>query len=194
MLKHICAVAMSPYTSSLVGVCFMVMSWIDAHHMLLGHLRLIIALAVSRLIFNNQHKPKTVIQPKRTTSKQSTQTQPITSTTTITMSDSNRQGGSIYDMAEDGTKVPEDATKPNLIPSKARPDQTNAEDTAGGLGASKLHMAADNATATTGFGETVSASGGELPDDIGQKYSRSGGKRGQESASHGGRNHPTHGS
>ena len=132
------------------------------------------------------------------------------------MSDPNPQGGSIYDMAKDGTKgmfsshptalfsrlsqltspaVPEDAAKPNVIPSKARPDQINAEDTAGGLGASKLHMAADNATATTGYGETVSANGGQIPDDIGQKYSRSGGKeRGQESASHGGRNHPTHGS
>ncbi|KAJ9129843.1 hypothetical protein NKR19_g10161 [Coniochaeta hoffmannii] len=110
------------------------------------------------------------------------------------MSDPNSNGGDLFDMAKDGTKVPEDAAKPNIIPSKARPDQ-QGEDTAGGLGATKLHMAADNATATTGFGETVSAVGGELPENIGQKYSRSGGKeRGQESAPHGGRNQPSHGS
>lgn len=58
-------------------------------------------------------------------------------------------------------------------------------------------MAADNATATTGFGEVVTAAGGELPENIGQKYSRAGGKErgdGAASAPHGGRNQPTHGS
>jgi len=98
-------------------------------------------------------------------------------------------------MAKDGTKVPEDAAKPNVIPSKARPDQ-QGEETAGGLGSSKLHQAADNALATTGSGEVVTAAGGELPDNVGQKYSRAGGKeRGQsgDSAPHGGRNQPSHG-
>jgi hypothetical protein len=57
-------------------------------------------------------------------------------------------------------------------------------------------MAADNALATTGFGEVVSAAGGELPENIGQKYSRSGGKErgdGSDRAPHGGRNQPSHG-
>lgn len=111
------------------------------------------------------------------------------------MSDPNRQGGDLFDMAKEGTRVPEDAAKPNIIPSKARPDQ-QGEETAGGLGSSKLHQAADNATATTGFGEVVAAAGGELPEDIGQKYSRAGGKERPDtgSAPHGGRNHPSHGS
>jgi hypothetical protein len=55
-------------------------------------------------------------------------------------------------------------------------------------------MAADNALATTGFGEVASANGGDIPDDIGQKYSRDGGKdRGSAPNSHGGRNTNTHG-
>ena len=90
--------------------------------------------------------------------------------------------------------VPEDAAKPNIIPSVARPDQ-QGEATAGGLGSSTLHQAADNALGGTGLGEIVTAAGGELPDDVGQKYSRSGGKeRGQQqSTPHGGRNQPSHG-
>lgn len=96
-------------------------------------------------------------------------------------------------MAKEGTKVPDDAGKPNLIPSVARPDQ-RGEDTAGGLGSSTLHQV-DNATARTGYVETVSAAGGELPDDIGHNYSRSGGKEreGKHGAPHGGRNQPSHG-
>ncbi|OIW30122.1 hypothetical protein CONLIGDRAFT_576812 [Coniochaeta ligniaria NRRL 30616] len=111
------------------------------------------------------------------------------------MSDPHPGGGDLFDMAKEGTKVPEDAAKPNIIPSKARPDQVR-EETAGGLGSTKLHQAADNATAITGFGEVKTAAEGELPEDIGQKYSRSGGKeRGERhSAPHGGRNQPSHGS
>ncbi|KAK4451368.1 hypothetical protein QBC34DRAFT_400847 [Podospora aff. communis PSN243] len=108
------------------------------------------------------------------------------------MSDAHPQGGDLFDMAKDGTKVPEDSAKPNIIPSVARPDQ-KAADSGGGLGSSTLHGAADNATATTGYGETISA-GGALPDDVGHKYSRSGGKeRGHGNAPHGGRNQPSHG-
>jgi hypothetical protein len=48
--------------------------------------------------------------------------------------------------------------------------------------------------ASTGIGEVVSASGGELPEDVGNKYSRHGGKERDEkkSAPHGGRNLPSH--
>jgi hypothetical protein len=77
-----------------------------------------------------------------------------------------------------------------------RPDQKgDADSTAGGLGASTLHQAADNALGGSGLGEVVSAGGGQLPDDVGGKYSRSGGKqRGeQQSTPHGGRNQPSHG-
>ncbi|KAK0656935.1 hypothetical protein B0T16DRAFT_385560 [Cercophora newfieldiana] len=109
------------------------------------------------------------------------------------MSDAHPQGGDLFDMAKEGTKVPADSAKPNVIPSVARPDQ-HGESTGAGLGSSSLHQAADNATATTGFGETISAAGGQLPDDIDQKYSRSGGKeRNQGNAPHGGRNQPSHG-
>lgn len=91
------------------------------------------------------------------------------------------------------TIVPKDAGQPRVIPSVPRPDQKDTE-TAGGLGASELDLAADDATATTGFSEVVTAVGGELPPDIGQKYSRSGGKeRGKKPAQHGGRNQPSHG-
>jgi len=66
----------------------------------------------------------------------------------------------------------------------------------GGLGAATLDQAADNAMSITGQPETISAGGGQLPDDIGQKYSRSGGKErgdGPHHAPHGGRNQPSHG-
>ncbi|KAK1752299.1 hypothetical protein QBC47DRAFT_405505 [Echria macrotheca] len=111
------------------------------------------------------------------------------------MTDKHPQGGDLFDMAKDGTKVPADAAKPNIIPSVARPDQKTSE-TAAGLGASTLHQAADNPIGGTGLGgEVISAAGGELPEDIGGKYSRGGGKeRGEKhSTPHGGRNQPSHG-
>ncbi|KAK0717509.1 hypothetical protein B0T26DRAFT_608788, partial [Lasiosphaeria miniovina] len=83
--------------------------------------------------------------------------------------------------------VPEDAAKPNIIPSVARPDQQGGPDTSG------LGQMADNGVGATGMGEVVGAAGGEIPADIGGKYSRSGGKeRGQPGAPHGGRNQPSH--
>lgn len=62
------------------------------------------------------------------------------------------------------------------------------EESVGGLGV------ADNALGSTTLGEVTSAAGGQLPEDIGQKYSRSGGKeRGDhQKAPHGGRNQPSH--
>lgn len=54
-------------------------------------------------------------------------------------------GGDLFDMAKDGTTVPEDAAKPRLIPSKPRPDQIASEPDENSLGASDLAGAADNA-------------------------------------------------
>ncbi|KAK3305164.1 uncharacterized protein B0T15DRAFT_415414 [Chaetomium strumarium] len=109
------------------------------------------------------------------------------------MSDPHPQGGNLFDMAKDGTKVPEDAAKPNVIPSVARPDQRGDQAGAGGLGSATLHQAADNALSGSGQGEIISA-GGALPEDVGGKYSRDGGKqRGQQQTTpHGGRNQPSH--
>lgn len=90
--------------------------------------------------------------------------------------------------------VPPDAARPYIIPSVPRPDQKD-ESTAGDLGSATLHQAADNALATTGVGEVVSAAGGELPETVGQKYSGHGGKEAgrREHAPRGGRNQPSHG-
>ncbi|KAK4120051.1 hypothetical protein N657DRAFT_674567 [Parathielavia appendiculata] len=40
-----------------------------------------------------------------------------TNEATITMSDPHPQGGNLFDMAKDGTRVPEDAAKPNVMPA-----------------------------------------------------------------------------
>ena len=70
-------------------------------------------------------------------------------TATDTMSsqnDAHPQGGSLTDMAVEGTTVPEDAAKPRLIPSKARPDQIiDPSNDPNDLGSSDLAGAADNA-------------------------------------------------
>ncbi|KAF1990750.1 hypothetical protein K402DRAFT_389667 [Aulographum hederae CBS 113979] len=59
-------------------------------------------------------------------------------------------GGSLTDMAEHGTSIPNDAGKMNIIPSVPRPDQmsenTSSFDTHDGLGAPNLASAADNDT------------------------------------------------
>ncbi|KAF2154887.1 hypothetical protein K461DRAFT_276045 [Myriangium duriaei CBS 260.36] len=52
----------------------------------------------------------------------------------------SHQGGDLYDMAKDGTSIPGDAGKQNLIPSKPRPDQIGSDD-----GATDLAGAATNA-------------------------------------------------
>jgi hypothetical protein len=54
-------------------------------------------------------------------------------------------GGDLFDMAEDGTTVPEDAAKPRIIPSKPRPDQISSEPDPNSFGGSNLADAADNA-------------------------------------------------
>ena len=58
-------------------------------------------------------------------------------------------GGDLYDMAKDGTTVPDDSAKPRLIPSKARPDQyatTKASEADPNfLGGTNMAEVADNA-------------------------------------------------
>lgn len=54
-------------------------------------------------------------------------------------------GGDLFDMAKDGTTVPEDSAKPRLIPSKPRPDQIASADDPNALGATDLAGAATNA-------------------------------------------------
>ena len=57
------------------------------------------------------------------------------------------QGGNLFDMAKDGTTIPNDAGKHNLIPSVPRPDQMTDDNNFGNnLGAQDLAGAADNAT------------------------------------------------
>ena len=54
-------------------------------------------------------------------------------------------GGDLFDMAKDGTTVPEDSAKPRIIPSVPRPDQIASEADPNQLGSTSLHEAADNA-------------------------------------------------
>ncbi|KAL2167988.1 hypothetical protein VTG60DRAFT_578 [Thermothelomyces hinnuleus] len=106
------------------------------------------------------------------------------------MSDAHPQGGNLFDMAKEGTKIPADAAKPNVISAGEGGSRKGAaEGSAAGAGLNDSRLGA------TSLGEVASAAGGELPEDIGQKYSRAGGKeRGhQHRAPHGGRNQPSHG-
>lgn len=60
--------------------------------------------------------------------------------------DPNPQGGSITDMAVEGTKVPDDAGTQRTIPSVPRPDQiADSSNDSNDLGATDLAGAADNA-------------------------------------------------
>ena len=54
-----------------------------------------------------------------------------------------KQGGDLFDMAKDGTSIPGDAGKMNLIPSVPRPDQIATDDETGAI---NYGGAADNAT------------------------------------------------
>ena len=59
----------------------------------------------------------------------------------------SHQGGDLFDMAKDGTTIPNDAGVHNLIPSVPRPDQKTDDNNFGNnLGAEDLAGAADNAT------------------------------------------------
>lgn len=54
-------------------------------------------------------------------------------------------GGDLFDMAQDGTSVPEDAAKPRYIPSKPRPDEIASETDPNDLGGRNIAEAATNA-------------------------------------------------
>ena len=54
-------------------------------------------------------------------------------------------GGDLFDMAKDGTTVPEDSAKPRTIPSKPRPDQIASDDDPNYIGGTNLAEAATNA-------------------------------------------------
>ncbi len=57
----------------------------------------------------------------------------------------SKGGGDLFDMAKDGTTVPEDAAKPRIIPSVPRPDQIASESDPNSLEGADLAGAADNA-------------------------------------------------
>ncbi len=64
----------------------------------------------------------------------------------MTSQDPNPEGGSITDMAVEGTKVPDDAGTQNTIPSVPRPDQiSGSSNDPNDLGATDLAGVADNA-------------------------------------------------
>ena len=64
----------------------------------------------------------------------------------MTSQDPNPQGGSLSEMAAQGTKIPDDAGTQNIIPSVPRPDQvTDSSSASNDLGATDLAGAADNA-------------------------------------------------
>ncbi|GAW11532.1 hypothetical protein EKO27_g5978 [Xylaria grammica] len=82
------------------------------------------------------------------------------------------QGGDLYDMAKDGTKIPNDAGKMNTIPSKANP-QTASND----LGHASLNTAADNPAGSQPVDDdAITASGHSIPSSAFSKPSGTGGK------------------
>ncbi|KAF6839850.1 hypothetical protein CMUS01_04139 [Colletotrichum musicola] len=96
-----------------------------------------------------------------------------------------KQGGDLYDMAKDGTKVPGDAGKQNTIPSVPNPHQRDGE-AAGGLGSTTLHGVADNSNLAadegrlTKVGEGITATGHDLPQSTAGKPGGRGGTQGSE--------------
>ncbi|MCJ1293251.1 hypothetical protein MMC34_004805 [Xylographa carneopallida] len=82
-----------------------------------------------------------------------------------------KQGGDLFDMAKDGTTMPNDAGKMNLIPSVPRPDQMTDDNNFGNnLGADSLAGAADNPTDISRSnkdigmtGEAITGTGNTLP-------------------------------
>jgi len=83
------------------------------------------------------------------------------------------QGGDLFDMAKDGTSIPNDAGKQNLIPSVPHPDQVTDDNNFGNnLGADNLAAAADNATDISrshrdiaSTGEVTTGTGNTLPSE-----------------------------
>ncbi|KAA6411007.1 MAG: hypothetical protein FRX48_05318 [Lasallia pustulata] len=88
-------------------------------------------------------------------------------------SDPHPQGGDLSDMAAEGTTIPGDAGKMNLIPSVPRPDQIEDPNE---LGSAGLEGAADNATDIPrrnrdmgATGEVVTGTGDQLPAQVESK-------------------------
>jgi len=84
-------------------------------------------------------------------------------------------GGSLSDMAVDGTSMPNDAGKMNLIPSVPRPDQLADESDPNNFGASDLDSAATNpsdiprTTRDQAPNEVLTGTGDALPSSVGGK-------------------------
>ncbi|KAI8624199.1 hypothetical protein F5Y19DRAFT_480841 [Xylariaceae sp. FL1651] len=84
------------------------------------------------------------------------------------------QGGSLSEMAKDGTKIPGDAGKLNTVPSK--PDTPDVDNP---FGATSLNTAAENPVGTgAADDDAISATGHEVPSTMFSKHSRNGGKEG----------------
>ncbi|KAF4455354.1 hypothetical protein FALBO_15640 [Fusarium albosuccineum] len=96
-----------------------------------------------------------------------------------------KQGGDLFQMAKDGTKIPGDAGKQNTIKSVPNPHQKEGE-VAGGMGSTTLHGAADNAVLAptegreSGVGEGISATGHDIPHSVTGKPGGRGGTTGSE--------------
>ncbi|KAF4445834.1 hypothetical protein F53441_10479 [Fusarium austroafricanum] len=96
-----------------------------------------------------------------------------------------KQGGDLFQMAKDGTSIPGDAGKQNIVSSVPNPHQRDGE-AAGGLGSTTLHGAADNAVLSasegreSGVGEGISATGHDIPHSVTGKPGGRGGTQGKE--------------
>jgi len=94
------------------------------------------------------------------------------------MSSDPHQGGDLSDMAAQGTSIPGDAGIQNVIPSKARPDQTPGDPlyTKGGIGAPDPQSAVDNSMDIPrrnkdigATGEVITGTGDQLPAQVESK-------------------------
>ncbi|KAH0846509.1 hypothetical protein AYO21_10138 [Fonsecaea monophora] len=84
-------------------------------------------------------------------------------------------GGDLFDMAQKGTKVPDDAAEPRYIPSKARPDQIASKIDPNALGGRTLAEAATNSgdiprnTRDTIANDILTGTGDSLPSQVDSK-------------------------
>ncbi|KIW47030.1 uncharacterized protein PV06_02643 [Exophiala oligosperma] len=92
------------------------------------------------------------------------------------MAESGRStGGDLFDMAKDGTRVPNDSAEPRIIPSKPRPDQVASSTDPNNLGERSLHEAADNSgdiprtTKDTTVNDILTGTGDSLPSTVDSK-------------------------
>ncbi|KAI7164424.1 hypothetical protein KC316_g12828 [Hortaea werneckii] len=97
------------------------------------------------------------------------------------------KGGNISDMAVDGTKVPDNAGEPNVIPSVPNPHQQaeSQEYSKGRIGAGDIQGAADNApdmprrTADgSAHGEVITGIGDQMPAQAAETKHMSKGEKG----------------